>query len=123
MGARTLKTGILGRTPESRGKPGIGLWGRRPRMCNTPARPGKTPPAPKAASRWRQHPRTAREDPDPPESTPPPRPRRELGPARTPQEAAPTTPIPGPVSPSLVRKAQCIESRVVSAGLGESMGA
>ena len=85
MGARTLKTDVPGRTPESCGNPRIGPRKRRPRMYNAP--------------------RTAREDPDPPESAPPPRPRREPGPARIPQEATPTTPIPDPVSPSLARKA------------------
>ena len=47
MGARTLKTDVLGRTPESCGKPRIGSRGRRPPMCNAPAgRPGKNPAAP-----------------------------------------------------------------------------
>ena len=41
MGARPLKTDVLGRTAESRGNLSIGPQGRRPSMCNTPARTGK----------------------------------------------------------------------------------
>ena len=43
-----------------------------------------------------QHHRTCREESDPLGSGPPAGPHRELDPARTPQESAPTTPIPGP---------------------------
>ena len=43
MGARPLKTNIPGKTPESRGKPGIGSWGRSSPMCNAPARTEKNP--------------------------------------------------------------------------------
>ena len=41
MGARPLKTDVLGRAAESRGNLSIGPQGRRPSMCNTPARTGK----------------------------------------------------------------------------------
>ena len=58
MGARPLKTGILARTPESRGKPTIDPRPPPLPMCNTPARleknlapPGSDPPAGPAAPR------------------------------------------------------------------------
>ena len=41
MGARPLKTNVLGRTAESRGKLSVGPQGHLPSMCNTPARTGK----------------------------------------------------------------------------------
>ena len=41
MGARPLKTAVLGKTAESCGKLSTGPQGRRPPMCNTPARTGK----------------------------------------------------------------------------------
>ena len=41
MGARPLKTDVLVRTPESRGKARTGPRGRRPPMCSTGARVGK----------------------------------------------------------------------------------
>mgnify|MGYP000859191501 FL=1 len=41
MGARPLKTDVLGRTAKSRGNLSIGPQGRRPSMCNTPTRTGK----------------------------------------------------------------------------------
>ena len=69
MGARALKTDILVRTPESRGKPRIDPRGGRPSpMCNTIARPGKNPIRPGGA----------RHDP-----------HREPGPARTLRESPP----------------------------------
>ena len=49
MGARPLKTNIPGKTPESRGKPGIGSWGRSSPMCNTPARTEKNPTRPRGS--------------------------------------------------------------------------
>ena len=58
MGARPLKTDILARTPESRGKPTIDPRPPPLPMCNTPARPeknlappGSDPPAGPAAPR------------------------------------------------------------------------
>ena len=68
MGARTLKTNILVRTPESRGKPRIDPRGRPFPMCNTIARPGKDPIRPGGARHG---------------------PHREPGPARTPRESPP----------------------------------
>ena len=49
MGARPLKTGVLVRIPESRGKPRAGPCGRCSPMCSTPARAGKSPTRPAAA--------------------------------------------------------------------------
>ena len=64
MGARALKTDILVRTPESRGKPRVGSRGSRPPMCSTTARAWRSPsrqaplPSDEAAP-----PQPARDDP------------------------------------------------------------
>jgi len=64
MGARPLKTGILVRTPESRGKPTIDPRPPPLPMCNTPHGPRRTSHHPGAALR-RGPPRPPRPDPRP----------------------------------------------------------
>ena len=70
--------------PESRGKPGIGSWGRSSPMCNTPARTEKNPTRPRGS---------------PPGARPVQAPREVVTP--------PTTPILASVPPLPARKAQC----------------
>ena len=67
MGAHPLKTNILGRTAELRGKPGNGLRGRRFPMCNTPATgPRRTRPRPSgSAATSPRGARAAIREPDP----------------------------------------------------------
>ena len=90
MGVRPLETDVLVRTPESRGNPRTGPRGRRPPMCSTPARVGRSfsaealLPSDEAA-----FPQSAREDPGPPGGGPPPvRTRRPR--ASTPRRARPS---------------------------------
>ena len=90
MGARPLKTDVLVRTPESRGKARTGPRGRRPPMCSTPARAGRSfsaeAPLPSDEAAF---PQSAREDPGPPGGGPPPvRTRRPR--ASTPRRARPS---------------------------------
>ena len=70
--------------PESRGKPGIGSWGRSSPMCNTPARTEKNPTRPRGS---------------PPGARPVQAPREVVTP--------PTTLIPASAPPFPARKAQC----------------
>ena len=76
--------------PESRGKPGIGSWGRSSPMCNTPARTEKNPTRPRGS---------------PPGARPVQAPREVVTP--------PTTPILASVPPLPARKAQCTYRCVV----------
>ena len=90
MGARPLKIDVLVRTPESRGKARTGPRGRRPPMCSTPARAGRSfsaeAPLPSDEAAF---PQSAREDPGPPGGGPPPvRTRRPR--ASTPRRARPS---------------------------------
>ena len=70
MGARPLKTEVLGRVPESCGKHGIRPWGRPSPMCNISARTRRSLNGPSVSSSSPQHLRADREDPDPPGSGP-----------------------------------------------------
>ena len=107
MGARPLETEVLARVPESCGKLEVDPRGRPSPMCNTTARAERSSsreaPLPSDEAAF---PRLAREDPDSPGSGPPPGPRREFGPARTPRETAPTAPAPVSGPPLLARKAR-----------------
>ena len=90
MGARPLKTDVLVRAPESQGKARTGPRGRRPPMCSTPARAGRSfsaeAPLPSDEAAF---PQSAREDPGPPGGGPPPvRTRRPR--ASTPRRARPS---------------------------------
>ena len=67
------------KTPESRGKPGIGSWGRSSPMCNTPARTEKNPTRPRGSPPGARPVQAPREVVPPPHSSRPPhrRSRRE----------------------------------------------
>lgn len=96
MGARPLKTAVLGRTAESCGEIRIGPRGRRAPMCNTPATGREEPGHAHRARRRRR-----RGAPAPPSGSPiPPRPRPDPAGDRS------TGSIPAPEPPPPVRRAR-----------------